>query len=166
MARRVRSVLAKLRGCRDGSVAAEFGMIAPLFFALSMGGIEYGSVALSASSMQLAANVAAREVAVNRMSEAAVTAKIQPYLPGWMAGNVTVEVSESHPTEPRINVITITMTAPASSATPIAMFTKAMSWTVSAEAHVQQEMPFDTVAGQDDGGDNDGGGDDDGVGDD
>jgi Flp pilus assembly protein TadG len=127
---------------REGAVAAEFALVAPLLFSLIMGGIEYGSLVYSMSSMQLAANVTARDIAVNNLSEAEAEARMAPYLPGWMAGDISISLSESHPDQPRINTRKIRLTADAADAVAISIFTRAASWTVSAEANVQQEMPF------------------------
>lgn len=165
MARLGPSVLNKVRKRRDGAVAAEFAMVTPIFFALALGGIEFGSIAMSMSSMQLAANVAAREVAVNRLSEAAASTRASTYLTPWTKSGWELAVTESHPTEPRINTVTVTLSAPASSLAAVSVYTRAFTWTAAAQANVQQEMPFDNSPGGDTGGDgddDDDGGDDDG----
>lgn len=150
--------MAVFRGRRDGAVAAEFALITPLFFSLLMGAIEYGSIGYSMSAMQLAANVAAREVAVNDLSQAQAQSKAVTYLPGWMQDDTTMTLTQTDPGNPRMNTITVTMTAQAMDATPIAMFTRAAPWTMTTEAFAQQEMPYDSLAG---GGDDDDDDDDD-----
>lgn len=155
---RLRLRMALLRQ-REGSVVAEFALVAPLFFTLVMGGIEYGSIVYSMSSMQLAANIAARDIAVNNLSTAQAQARMAPFLPGWMANDVAMVSTESHPDQPRINTRTIRLTANAADAAVISIFTKAATWTVAAEANVQQEMPFNNSPGGDD--DDDDGDDDD-----
>lgn len=163
MAKGGRGFLGKFRSRRDGSVAAEFAMIFPLFFSLVMGGIEYGSIAFSMNAMQQAANVAAREIAVNRLSEAGAKALMTPYLPGWVSNDVSMVMIESHPEQPRINTVTVRLQASAENAAVLPIFSRALPWTVTAEANVQQEMPFDNAVNVDDDVDDD---DDDGDDDD
>lgn len=61
------SYLRSMRRQREGAVAAEFALVAPLFFSLVMGGVEFSSVVYAISSMQLAANIAARDIEVNTL---------------------------------------------------------------------------------------------------
>lgn len=62
-----------------------------------------------------------------------------------MGNAVSVTISESHPTQPRNNTVTVRVTASAASATVLPLFTRALPWTLVAEANVQQEMPFDNA---------------------
>lgn len=82
MAKGAASVLGRLGRQRDGAVAAEFAMIFPIFFSFVAGGLEYGSIAYSINAMQQAANVAARDMAVNRLSAAEARLRMNPFLPG------------------------------------------------------------------------------------
>lgn len=59
-------------------------------------------------------------------------------------------MSESHPDQPRINTVTVRLEADSTNAAVIAIFTRAMSWSVVAEANVQKEMPFNNAVADDD----------------
>lgn len=146
----LRNCLSRLRRRREGAVVAEFALITPVFFSLIFGGLEYGSIVYAMSSMQLAANVAARDIAVNNLSQAEAEARIAPYIPGWMQDDVSLVITQSHPDQPRINTMTVRLDADARDAAVIAMFTKAVSFNIVTEANVQQEMPFDNSFGDDD----------------
>lgn len=143
MSKVFRERIAAVRSGRDGAVAAEFALIAPLLFSLLMGTIEYGSVVYSMSSMQYGANVVAREWAVNRLTPAQANARLDTFIPVWLRGHTTLSMQESNPSQPRTNTVTLTVGANSIDATPIAVFTRAHPWTITAQANVQQEMPYD-----------------------
>jgi len=145
-----RSVWSKLLKRHDGAVAAEFALVAPLFFSFVLGGLEYGTIIYSMSSMQLAASVAARDIAVNNLSSAQAQARMAPYLPGWLLNDVSLTLTESHPDQPRINTVTVRLEAEATDAAVLALFSRAIPWTVVAEANVQMEMPFNNAVVVDD----------------
>ncbi len=144
------AITAKVIRSRSGSVAAEFALVTPIFFSLLFGALEYGSIGYSMSSMQQAANVVARDVAVNSLTQEQAESRLARHLPSWLDGKVNLQLTESHPGEPRINTVSVRLEVPASSATPISIFTRAASWDIVSEANVQQEMPYDNVipAGQ------------------
>ena len=134
--------LAALAAARAGAEASEVALVVPLLLTLFFGAIEYGGLAFSMSSMQFAANVVARDVAVNRLGEAEVPARVQALLPGWMQGAVTADLNESHPDDPRQNIIRLRLEAPASEVTPLAILTRLYPWTMHAEVDVRQELPY------------------------
>jgi hypothetical protein len=127
---------------RSGAAAAEFALVVPILTTLLFGSLEYGGMLYGMSSMQLAANVVARDVAVNNLDPAAAQARVQRFLPGWMRGHVTVNLVQSNPGTPHLNVIRLRLEAPSSAAAPISLISRLHSWTVSAEADVRQEPPY------------------------
>lgn len=131
-----------MKASRSGAAAAEFALIIPVFTTLLFGGFEFGMIAYSTSALQLAANVIARDVAVNNLDVEAATEKLQPYLPGYLQGHVSMSMSQSNPGDPRLNSVQVQLQAPSTSATPISIVSQAASWTVSVRANVQQELPY------------------------
>ena len=131
-----------LKASRSGATAAEFALVVPVLMTLVFGAFEYGCIAYAMSSMQFGANVVARDVAVNNLGPAEAAARLQPYLPGWMQGEVEVSLTQSNPADPRLNMIRLQLETPAVSATPFAMMTRLHPWTLSAWADVRQELPY------------------------
>ncbi len=127
---------------RRGAVAAEFALVTPILLTLLMGGFEYGFMAYSMSAMQFGANVVARDIAVNNLSRAEAENRLVAYLPSWMSDDVDMSLTESNPTDPRLNSVTIEVEVPSTSATPIAMVSRLYPWTISASANVRQELPY------------------------
>lgn len=138
----IRGISRGLRTNRRGSVAFEFALISPLLFSFLLGTLEYSFVLFSYSSMQLAADVAAREVSVNTGAAANVTAAVKAKLPAWVRSAVTVSITQTDLTDARKNLIRVRVTAPADKATPLPMFTRTIPWTLSTEVAVVQELPF------------------------
>ncbi|GGE07346.1 hypothetical protein GCM10011529_12200 [Polymorphobacter glacialis] len=118
-------------------------MISPLLMALFFGALEYSFILFSFSSMQFGANVVSRRLSVNKVTIANVPARVKTYLPGWFASRATVSVTQSDPANPRTNVIKVRVTLPATAATPIALFTRNASWTLIADASLNQEIPYE-----------------------
>jgi Flp pilus assembly protein TadG len=131
-----------LWGCRDGAVAAEFGLVAPLMIAMLMGTLEYGLIIFSYSSMQTAARDVARQVSVNTISVAAAEDAAKQKVAPWMRDDVNVSISESASGDPATNVITMQLDVPASKAAPVSFFSKAADWTLSTQVEMKQELPF------------------------
>lgn len=127
---------------KGGAVAAEFALVVPLLLTLFFGSLEYGTMFYGMNSMQFAANVAARDIAVNNLDAAATQARVQALLPGWMRGRVEVSLAQSNPNDARLNVIRLRLEAPSSAATPFSLLTRMHDWTLSAEADVRQELQY------------------------
>jgi Flp pilus assembly protein TadG len=140
--RSIRAKLQALKTSRRGSAAFEFAVISPLLVSFVFGALEFGFVLFSYSSMQLAADIAAREVSVNTAAAAGISAKVKDTLPAWLHDAVTVTVTQTDTKDARKNLISVTVTAPADKATPMPMFTKAYSWTLTTNVSVVQELPF------------------------
>jgi Flp pilus assembly protein TadG len=138
----LKSRLISLRGNRRGAIAAEFAMVAPLLFVTMFAIIEYGFVFYGYSAMQFGANAVARSIAVNKLKTNNAQTSLNSYLPRWM-GRATVVVQKSVPTDASRSWVQLRVTAPASSTTPIKIFTTAIPWTLSADVAVKQELPYD-----------------------
>ena len=132
----------RVRADRAGSVASEFGLISPLLAMLLFSTVEMGSVFYCYSSMQMAANVAARRMAVNTIAPAAANALVASYVPGWAAPAVTVTVTQSNAADSNANNIVVSMTASSDRLTPISLLTRLVPWTMTASATVKQEIPY------------------------
>ncbi len=124
-------------------MAAEFALVVPLFITMLFGSIEYGYVFAGYSSMQSAARLVLRQVAANTVGVDAAAAATKSHLPPWVAGASTVSVTQSDAANPLSNRIRITVQAPVTGMTPLAVFTQLTPWTVSADVSMTQELPFD-----------------------
>ena len=103
---------------------------------------EYGCVVYSYSLMQFGANSVARSVAVNMMTEAQARTAVMQYVPGWMANGTTVTVEQTAAADPNINLINVRVSASATTATPMALLTRAVPWQLTANVSMKQELPY------------------------
>jgi Flp pilus assembly protein TadG len=133
---------AGLRADRSGSTAAEFALIAPLLTTLLFGVLEFGIIIYSYSAMQFGANAAARQFAVNVSDEAASLAAARALVPGWARDHITLAMAQSDPGDPNRNIIRVRLEVNAADATPLALLTEAVPWTLTADASVKQELPY------------------------
>jgi Flp pilus assembly protein TadG len=107
-----------------------------------MGVLEFGIVLYSYSAMQFGATAAARQFAVNVTDEGASLAAARGALPGWARSAVTMNMQQTDPADVNRNIIRVRLTADAAQITPIAMITRLVPWTLTAEASVKQELPY------------------------
>ncbi len=110
-----------------------------------LGVVEYGFVIYGYSAMQMGANRAARSIAINTVTLANATVTVNQALPRWMAP-ATVSAVRTNAADASRSWINLTVTAPATSTTPIHIFTSAFPLTLTANVAVKQELPFDNVA--------------------
>jgi Flp pilus assembly protein TadG len=127
---------------RSGSVAAEFALITPLLSMLLLCTVEMGSLLYSYSAMQMAATVASRRMAVNRVSPTAANALVDQLVPGWAADSVSVLVTQSNPADPGLNNIVLQLSAQSDQMTPVALLTRMVPWTMNARVTIKQELPY------------------------
>lgn len=138
------TLLRSLGVSKRGAAAAEFALVAPLLFSMTLGTIEYGFVFYGYSSMQFAANNVARAIAVNRMPLTNASTAVASYMPGWISGqNLTVTARRSNVADPSRSDIQLRVVANASNTTPIHIFTNAFPLTLTADVAVKQELPYD-----------------------
>ena len=132
----------KLGRDRKGSVAAEFGLVMPLFIGMFMGMVEYSFVYFTNGSMQAAARDVARQVAVNTVPAANAETVLKARLPGWARDNATVLLTQSAPGNPATNVYTMEVDVPISKASPFRFYTAAQTGDIAASVEMKQELPF------------------------
>lgn len=132
----------KLARDRKGVVAAEFGLVMPLFLGMFMGMTEYSFVYFTYGAMQAATRDVTRQVAVNTIPVSGAEAEIKSRLPGWMADEATVVVTQTTPTNPATNVFTMETLVPISKASPFRFYTIAQTGDIAAMVEMKQELPF------------------------
>jgi Flp pilus assembly protein TadG len=130
---------------RRGSVALEYAIVAPLMFTMILGIIEYGFVFYGYSSVQLAANQTARDIAVNTHNIATAEDDLNEKLPPWI-GPSDVTVVRTNPTNLERSEVVITAVTDAGAATPIKIFTSLMPMELTTTVSVKAELPFDNEA--------------------
>ncbi|MFN7177451.1 MAG: TadE/TadG family type IV pilus assembly protein [Thermaurantiacus sp.] len=131
-----------LRRDRRGAVAAEFGLIAPLFTFLLLGAIEFGCLFFAYSAMQFGATIVTRDMAVNVIDEAEARANVRAFLPPWVRDSATVNVVQSDPFNSTTNLIRMQVQASSLQATPLPLFTRVSPWTITADVTLKQELPY------------------------
>lgn len=138
----IRRISRGFRTNRRGSVAFEFALISPMLFAMLLGTLEYGFLLFSYSSMQLGADMAAREISVNTGLAANVATVVKSKMPAWLGPGVTVTVTQTDLLDARKNLIRVRVTAPGNKATPVPLYTNLFPLTLATEVAVVQELPF------------------------
>ncbi len=139
------SLLKSVRHGRKGSVVAEFAILTPVLMSILFGIVEMGCVFWSYSAMQMGARAVLRDVAVNGRTPGSATAALQTYLPGWMQGHTTMNVTQSNPSDPANNTFAGSVQVPLNVAAPYSFLTYGSNWTLTANVTVVQELPFDQV---------------------
>lgn len=127
---------------RAGSAVSEFALILPLLSTFVLGIIEFGTIVYSYSAMQFAATAAARQFAVNVSDEAASLAAARAVLPGWARDDVSLTMTQSNAGDVTRNRVSVRLTVAAAQTTPMAMITRVVPLTLTAEASVKQELPY------------------------
>jgi Flp pilus assembly protein TadG len=136
-------VFTRLVSFRRGSVSVEAAVLFPVLITLVMGTIEFGMLIFTYSAMQTAAREVTRQVAVNFADAASAQDLIAERLPGWAADGARVTVNQSAPANPESNVITLTVTMPVESATPIRLLTlMSEDWDLRSQVAMKQELPL------------------------
>jgi Flp pilus assembly protein TadG len=106
---------------QKGVSAIEFGLIGPVFIAIVMGGIEFGSIMYTHAAVEFVTNDVARQLATNRITQTQAQSAIPTRLPRWAQSAATVTVTASSAT-PTSNLYTITTSVPLANATPSTFF--------------------------------------------
>jgi Flp pilus assembly protein TadG len=129
----------KLLADQRGVSALEFGLIAPVFLAIVMGGIEFGSIMYTHAAVEFVTNDVARQLATNRITQTQAQSAIPGRLPRWAQTAATVTVTASSAT-PTSNLYTVTTSVPLANATPSTFFaTIYASRSMKVIATMQQE---------------------------
>lgn len=127
---------------RRGVVAAEFGLVMPLFLGMFMGMVEYSFVYFTYGSMQAATRDVTRQLAVNTISVGNAEAIVKNRLPGWARNDATVLVTQTTPINPATNVFIMEVDVPISKASPFRFYTIAQTGDIAAKVEMKQELPF------------------------
>lgn len=135
-------MLGRLARNRKGVVAAEFGLVMPLFLGMFMGMVEYSFVYFTYGSMQAATRDVTRQLAVNTIPVGSVETNLKNRLPGWARQNATVLVTQSTPANPATNVFNVEVDLPISKASPFRFYTLTQSGDIAATVEMKQELPF------------------------
>lgn len=140
--KRLCACLSAVRQARAGTVAAEFGLIAPLFLSMTLGTLEFGSVFFAYSGMQIGAMQASRHVAVYTATPAAIDGMVRQALPEWMRSRAGITVTQTNPTRPEFNMINVRVSLPAREAAVLPLLTVAIPFTLQVNVTMKQELPY------------------------
>jgi Flp pilus assembly protein TadG len=139
----VHSLQRRLRNIRrddKGATAVEFAMIAPVLLAIMMGIIEFGMIIFTYTTAGVASRDVARRIATGRIAASAASSTLTPQLPAWVRSYATVSVNQTTPATASTNIITVTVSFPASRATPTSLLSFAYaSHTLATSTTMQQE---------------------------
>lgn len=139
----VKGMFARLKSCRRGAVSVEAALVMPILVMLVVGMMEFGVVLFTFMTLQSAVREATRAASVNYIDTDEIETEVRAHLPRWSREDTEVEVSETSPSNPSLNVITVTATLPARSATPVHLFsTVANAWDLVTEITMKQEQPL------------------------
>jgi Flp pilus assembly protein TadG len=124
---------------QKGVSAIEFALIGPVFVAIIMGGIEFGSIMYTYAAVEFVTNDITRQLATNRITQKDAQSAIPARLPRWAQAAATVTVTASSAT-PTANLYTISTSVPLVNATPSTFFaTIYASRSMKITATMQQE---------------------------
>ena len=124
---------------QDGMIAVEFAFILPIFLVLAFAVVEFGLIFFTYNAAGHASWDVTRQLATNQITTSQASAAAIAELPSWVQSSATVTPSSSS-TDPNTNHFTVTVSFPATAATP----TKMLSWaykalTLKATTTMQQE---------------------------
>lgn len=91
MMRSILRYLSRVNRDQSGTAAIEFGLVAPVFFALVLGIIDVGRYMWTLNTMQYAIDDAIRAGVVQQMTPEDVEARVKETLAHLSAGGLTVE---------------------------------------------------------------------------
>jgi Flp pilus assembly protein TadG len=141
MLSRVPKGASRARSDESGATAVEFALIAAIFITLLMGIIEFSLILFTYTSASSASRDVARRIATSRLTIAEASAAAKAGLPNWVRTWTTVTVAQTTPATPSTNQITVTVSFPASKATPTTYLSFAYgSLTLDTSTTMQQEI--------------------------
>jgi len=122
-----------------GASAVEFALIMPILSMVAFAITEFSLIFFTYNSANHVTSAVVRELATNQITSAQASATALPLLPSWIRGSATVTPASST-TDPNTNVFTLTISFPASAASP----THVLGWaygnlTLKAKSSAQQE---------------------------
>ena len=124
---------------QKGATAVEFAFVMPVIITIVFGCIEFGLIFLSYNSAGHASWDTTRQLATGKISIAQVDTTARNQLPSWVRSGATI-TSAASSSDPNTNRFTVTVSFPASTATP----TRLLSWaygtlTLTSRTTLQQE---------------------------
>jgi len=135
----------------SGAALVEFTVIMPLFFLMFFGIIEWGLVFFFQNTMQSAAEVAARVVAVNGYT---TSAQIKPFVCPWLMSNsmsgslqFTVKTTDHSPTACAVDALISTSAAKVSIINYLSMIGGTLSVTASMPKEPVSSCPVTSGTG-------------------
>ncbi len=139
------NLMSKNSGLREfvlgnaGASAVEFALVMPLLTLLAFAVIEFSLIFFTYNSANHVASAIVRELATNQITSGQASAAAMPLLPSWIRSSATVTPSSST-TDPNTNQFTLTISFPASAASPTHILGWAYaSMTLTAKSIAQQE---------------------------
>jgi Flp pilus assembly protein TadG len=99
--------------------AVEFALLMPVLIIVVMGIIEFSMILYTYNTCGLASRDVTRRVATNRLTAANASTSVTQQLPLWVRNSTTVTVTQTTPSAPATNQITVNVSFPTSKATPI-----------------------------------------------
>ena len=111
----LRSVLRRPRARCRGIAATEFAIVAPVFFLMVIGFIEFGRALMVQQVLVNASRVGARMASTTGATTSAVQSAVQDYATGVAVPGVTVAVAPDPASAIAGTAITVTTTVPFSS---------------------------------------------------
>ena len=126
---------------QSGASAVEFALVGGLLLTLLMGLIEFSLILYTYTTADAATRDVARRIATSRLDPANASATLKGELPSWVQSFATVTVTQTAPTTPSTNQITVRVSIPATKASPTSYLSFAyQSLTLSAATTMQQEI--------------------------
>ncbi|MEX2171182.1 MAG: TadE/TadG family type IV pilus assembly protein [Pirellulales bacterium] len=97
------------RAWRRGAAVAEFAVVAPVFFMMIIGFIEFGRALMVQQVLVNASRVGAREAIIEDATTSTVTGTVQDYAEGVSVSGVSVTVTPDPATADTSDFITVTV---------------------------------------------------------
>lgn len=138
---RMRRLQKSMLADRRGATALEAAIVLPVFFGMTLATIEFGFLMYGLSLMHSAANIVARDIAVNAVDIGQAQADFERLQPSWFSGT-SVTATRTNAGSSKLTAVNVQVSVPARQTTPIKILTGLYSWTLTANASVKQELPF------------------------
>lgn len=106
----------------DGASAVEFAIVFPVLAAIFMAIVEFSLLLHAHNSALNATREVVRRLATNSIDAAAVDGAVKARLPSWVVGAASVRVTNNATSVPDVNVVTVSVTFPATAAAASGMF--------------------------------------------
>lgn len=133
----------RLLTAADGGSAVEFALLFPVLILLLFGTIQFSTVFYTYNSLQSAARDVSRQIAINYLSVSEAQSEVASRVPSWASEGISVTVTQTNPSDPSVNEITVAVSLSASDATPVPILLSLFSsWNLDATVTMKQEELF------------------------